>query len=112
VDDGRKGDGSDEVQVVRGYCLFASRGAGRVGEKREWEGYVCVCKIDSSIGTSNHTLMEWRFLDSNRGFLSILWCLLNSMVKSVSVTVSQNRRYKDKRQGEGERSERVKGEVT
>jgi hypothetical protein len=96
VDDGRKGDGSDEVQVVRGYCLFASRSAGRVGEKREWEGYVCVCKIDSSIGTSNHTLMEWRFLDSNRGFLSILWCLLNSMVKSVSATVSQNRRYKDK----------------
>ena len=68
MDDGRKGDGSDEVQVVRGYCLFVFRSAGRVGEKREWEGYVCVCKIDSSIGTSNHTLMEWRFLDSNRGF--------------------------------------------
>lgn len=94
MDDGRKGDGSDEVQVVRGYCLFASRSAGRVGEKREWEGYVCVCKIDSSIGTSNHTLMEWRFLDSNRGFLSILWCLLNSGKKRECN--SQNRRHKDK----------------
>jgi len=50
--DGRRGDGSDEVQVVRGYCLAFSVSycAGRVGEKREWEREVCVvCKIDSSL---------------------------------------------------------------
>jgi hypothetical protein len=34
VDGWKEGDGSDEVQVVRGYYLFVSHYAGRVGEKK------------------------------------------------------------------------------
>jgi hypothetical protein len=58
VDGWKEGDGSDEVQVVRGYCLFVPIALIEL-EKGEKERGVCVCKIDRSIGTSNHTLMAW-----------------------------------------------------
>jgi len=79
-------------------------------EKREEGRAVCVvCKIDSSIGTSNYKLMEWMsvtrlgFLDSNRGLLSTLWYLCTSSTE-VSVIANQEKT--------GETKTKEKGKVT